>query len=50
VAQTWVEDGLYGDICVVGASPFYNYRRHTLKKRHTLANVRRLLLEGDDTY
>jgi hypothetical protein len=45
VAQNWVEDGLYGDACVVGASPFYNYRRHGLKSQRTLANVCRLLLE-----
>jgi hypothetical protein len=32
VAQTWVEDELYGDTCVVGESPFCNYRRHALKK------------------
>jgi hypothetical protein len=46
VAQTWVEDGLYGDTCIVGASPFCNYRRHALKRRRILANARRLLLEG----
>jgi hypothetical protein len=32
VAQTWVEDGLYGDARVVGVSPFYNYRRRGLKR------------------
>jgi hypothetical protein len=40
VPQTWVNDGLYEDTRVVGASPFYNYRRRAL------ANVCRLLLEG----
>jgi hypothetical protein len=42
VAQTWVEDGLYGDACVLGASLFCNYRRHALKRQRTLANVCRL--------
>jgi hypothetical protein len=35
VAQTWVEDELYGDACV-GVSPFYNYRRRALKSQRTL--------------
>jgi hypothetical protein len=42
VAQTWVEDGLYGDACVFGASLFCNYRRHALKRQHMMANARRL--------
>jgi hypothetical protein len=50
VAQTRVEDGLYGDACVVGASPFCNYHRPALKRRRTLANARRLLLEGGDAH
>jgi hypothetical protein len=48
VTQTWVEDGLYGDACVVGASPFCNYQRRALKRRRALANAHRFLLEGDD--
>jgi hypothetical protein len=50
VAQTWVEDGLYGDAHVVEASPFCNYRRHALKRRRMLANVCRLLLEEGDAH
>jgi hypothetical protein len=50
LAQTRVEDGLYGDACVVGASPFCNYHRPALKRRRTLANARRLLLEGGDAH
>jgi hypothetical protein len=45
VAQIWLEDGLYGDARVVGASPFCNYRRRALKRRRALANAHRLLLE-----
>jgi hypothetical protein len=50
VAQTWVEDGLYGDARIVGVSPFCNYRRRALKRRRALANARRLLLEGGDAH
>jgi hypothetical protein len=48
VAQ--IEDGLYRDTCVVGASPFCSNQRRALKRRHMLANARRLLLEGGDTH
>jgi hypothetical protein len=48
--QNWVEYGLYEGARVVGASPFYNYQRRALKRRRTLANARRLLLEGGDTH
>jgi hypothetical protein len=44
VAHTWVDDGLYGDAHVVGASLFCNYRRRMLAK------ARRLLLEGGDMH
>jgi hypothetical protein len=50
MAQTWVEHGLYGDARIVGASSFYNNQRRNLKRRHTLANVCRLLLEGGDVH
>jgi hypothetical protein len=36
VTQTWVEDRIYRDARVVGASPFCNYWRRTLKRRCTL--------------
>jgi hypothetical protein len=45
-----VEDELYGDARVVGASPFFNYRRCALKRRRALANVHRLLLEGGNAH
>jgi hypothetical protein len=50
MAQTWVEHGLYEDARIVGASSFCNYRRRNLKRRHTLANACRLLLEGGDMH
>jgi hypothetical protein len=50
VVQTWMEDGLYIDARVVGALPFFNYRRRALKRQHALANVCRRLLEGGDTH
>jgi hypothetical protein len=50
VAQTWIEDGLYGDACVVEVSLFCNYQRRVLKRQRTLANVCRLLLEGGDVH
>jgi hypothetical protein len=46
VAQTWVDDGLYGDARIVGVSPFCNYRSWALKRRRALAKPCRLLLEG----
>jgi hypothetical protein len=46
VAQNWVEDGLYRDARVVGASSFCNYQRRALKRRYMLANACLLLLEG----
>jgi hypothetical protein len=42
VTQTWVEDGLYGDAHVIGASPFCNYHRRAL--------AHRLLLKWGDTH
>jgi hypothetical protein len=45
-----MEDGLYEDARVVGASIFYNYRRHAVKRCRALANARRLLLEGGDAH
>jgi hypothetical protein len=36
VAHISVEDELYENTCVVGASPFCNYHRRTLKRRHAL--------------
>jgi hypothetical protein len=50
VAQNWMEDGLYGDVCVVVMSLFYNYQRRALKKWCALTNVGHLLLEGGDVY